>query len=81
MSGEGLSLEPARSRRRRIPGSRLSALRDGGRRLLVAAAFWTAVLLPGLYVPLLAVAGVDATVALLAVHALALVVGHDYRQR
>lgn len=50
---------------------------------VTAAGFWLGTLLPVVYVPVI-LAGIDSMsrlslfVALLAVHALALVVGHDY---
>jgi hypothetical protein len=59
----------------------LTPLVKSGRQLLVGAAFWSAVLLPWVYLPMLAVASVETALYLLGVHVAALVLGHGYRRQ
>lgn len=49
-----------------------------GRRAVSGISFWAAVVLPAGYLPLLALARIEPAVALLVVHAAALLLGHSY---
>lgn len=78
-----MSWEP-RQLARSLPGASTIATRCRASPLITpveAVAFWTAVCLPAVYVPLLFIGERSAVATLLAVHAIALALGHPYNRQ